>query len=134
MYEAGAFVAFLLWAYSVTMTVVRLNSRLARNLRTVGLRVRWSGAAPTRMERADYGPRPGWTTAKILFFAVSGLFSIILSWVAVAWHVGSMLYFHQLQSGKPSAMREFEWRMRNVEMSFDQIIEAMAAAKMLGKR
>ena len=60
---------------------------------------------------------------------VLGLIGIILSWVSVAWTVGTLIYQKSKQSGMPQPVKELRWKMRNVDMTRDQILAEMAAAQ-----
>lgn len=128
MYETGALVAFLLWCYTTAMMVVNLNSQAARNLRKVGLRYRWSNLQPVRMEADDYHPLPVWTTFKVLIYCALGIVSIIFSWLSVFYSFVMIVHSWSKATGKPAAVKELEWRLRNFELTFDQIVEHMAKA------
>lgn len=108
------------------MVVVNLNSQAARNLRKIGLRYRWSNLQPVRMERDDYLPRPIWTTFKVLIWCILGLLSIAFSWLSVFFSVVMIVHSWSKASGKPAAVKELEWRLRNFDLTFDQIVEHLA--------
>lgn len=128
MYETGVLIAFLLWLASVVRLLVALNSQLERNLRRIGMRQSWLNLAPKPDEPDAWPSSLGAKAVKLAVLIVPGLLGVLLSWVSVAWYVGSFLYFRAKDAGAPQAIREFRWKLRNQDMSKEQIAEAYAQA------
>lgn len=128
-YETGIFFAFFLWLYNAVMIVVSVNSRLERNLNRMGQRLSWFALTPKPMEPDDLSRS---TTSKILRYLLVvgiGLPFILLSWLNVGLAVATILYRRAKDSGAPQAVREFRWKLRNTDLTFDQLVrESMKAA------
>lgn len=125
MYELGVLIAFVLWAYTTVMMVVNANSQLSRNLRKVGMRLSWLTADPVP---ADVRAGTGWRVFAALVLVGFGLVSIVLSWVNVAWWVGMFIYRKSKDAGAPAPVKELRWKMRNVDLTAEQITSAMESA------
>ncbi|MBS1191387.1 MAG: hypothetical protein H6R10_3179 [Rhodocyclaceae bacterium] len=129
-YETGIFVAVLLWLYNAVMIVVSVNSRLERNLNRMGQRLSWFTLTPKAMEPEDLARS---TTSKIFRYLLVvgiGLPFVLLSWLNVGLAVATILYRRAKDSGAPQAVREFRWKLRNTDLTFDQLVrESMKAAE-----
>ena len=129
-YETGIFFAFLLWLYNAVMIVISVNSRLERNLNRMGQRLSWFTLTPKPLERDDLSRS---TTSKVLRYLLVvgiGLPFILLSWLNVALAVATIIYRRAKDSGAPQAIREFRWKLRNTELTFDQLVrESMKVAE-----
>ncbi len=124
-YETGVFIAFCLWLYSLVMTIVRANSLFAQNLRKVNMRLSWSSGQPVPAEdRSSWG----WVVFKIFWFFGVGLLSTLLSWLSVLWFVGAHLYQWHKQSGMPAGIKELRWKMRNIELTQEQVTATLQQA------
>lgn len=121
-YETGIFFAFLLWLYNAIMIVVSINSRLERNLNRIGQRLSWLTLMPKPLEPDDLSRS---TTSKVLRYLLVvgiGLPFILLSWLNVALSVATILYRRAKDSGAPQTVREFRWKLRNTDLTFDQLV------------
>ena len=129
-YETGIFVAFLLWLYNAVRVVVSVNSRLERNLNQMGQRLSWVTLTPKAMEPGDLSRS---TTSKILKYLLVvgiGLPFVLLSWLNVGLAIATILYRRAKDSGAPQAVREFRWKLRNTDLTFDQLVrESMKAVE-----
>jgi hypothetical protein len=129
-YETGVLFAFLLWLYNAVMIVILANSRLERNLNRMGQRLSWFTLTPKPLEPEDLSRS---TTSKVLrYFLVVGICLpfILLSWLNVALAIATILYRRAKDSGAPQAIREFRWKLRNAELTFDQLVrESMKVAE-----
>lgn len=77
------------------------------------------------MESSDLN-RPLYLKAlKFMLIFFMGLVSTALSWLSVACFIGSFVHERMKDSGAPSLVREYRWKLRNVDMTFDQIISEM---------
>lgn len=123
-YENGVFVAFLIWAYIAIFLIISINSTLENNLNKVGQRISWLTLTPKTMDSDDKSTRLR-SVLKYLLITGLGLPFILLSWLYVVWCVGCVFYSKVKDSGAPQIIKEYRWKMRNIEMSFDQIIKEM---------
>ena len=124
-YETGIFFAFLLWLYNAVMIVVSVNSRLERNLNRMGQRLSWLSLTPKLMELEDLSRS---ATSKVLrYLLVIGIALpfVLLSWLNVGLVVATILYRRAKDSGAPQAVREFRWKLRNTDLTFDQLVREL---------
>ncbi len=124
-YESGVWLAFLLWLWTVISAIVGLNSKMARNLNKIGQRLSWLTMTPKPIspEEANYS----WIRKLMKFLLVHGigLPFILTSWLYVTYSLGVLLYRKSKDSGAPQVVREFRWKLRNTDMSFDQIVKEL---------
>jgi len=127
-YENGVLIAFLFWLYQTVMTLVLINSRFERNLNKIGLRLSWYSVVIKPMTAADKNASALRKILKFLFIASLGLAGILLSWLTVAWQVGAILYFRHKNAGEPRAVQEFKWKLKNVDLTFEQVVREFMKA------
>lgn len=124
-YETGLLFAFLTWIYGLASVLVHVNGQMNRNFNKVGMRLSWLNFRPKAMTRDDQ-IRPLWRSVlKFLLIAGIGIPFIFLSWVQVALYVGTQIYRWSKDSGAPEAIKEYRWRLRNTDMTMDQMIQEM---------
>ena len=128
MYEIGCGVAFFIWLGSLVMLLISINSQLERNLNKVGCRLSWLSLRPKPMDNNHHQRGFLRNAGKFLFIALWGFISIWFSWLYVAINIGSFAYFHLKDAGAPQSVKEFRWRMRNIDLTFDEIVQGMALA------
>jgi hypothetical protein len=121
-YESGLGIAFMLWSASIVITLVWINSRFEKNLNKIGQRLSWLTLNPKAMDAEEMKRSTFRKLFKFLFIVGIGLPAILLSWLYVAWFVGTVVYKHTKDAGAPQAVRELRWKMKNTDMSFDQIV------------
>jgi hypothetical protein len=122
MYETGLGVAFLAWLGFMVRLVVSINSTMEKNLNRLGQRQSWLTLKPTPMEADDL--HRSWLY-KVGKFSLIGLISLpftLFSWVYVLWMVGQFLYLRMRDSGVPQSVKEYRWKLRNCNMTLDQLI------------
>lgn len=124
-YETGLFLAVLLWLYNALMIVVSVNSRLERNLNRMGQRLSWLTLTPKPMDPDDLSRSTLSKVLKYLFIVGVGLPFVFLSWLYVALAVGNILYRRAKDSGAPQVIREFRWKMKNADLTFDQLVKEL---------
>jgi hypothetical protein len=108
------------------MTLVTINSQAERNLRKIGMRHSWFSHRPKEISK-NYNKRGiVMHVAKFALVEVMGLVCILLSWVQVAFFIGTIFYSLAKDSGAPTDVKEFRWKMRNRELSFDEIVAGLA--------
>lgn len=124
-YEGGIAIAAMAWLYNAISIVVWINSRYERNLNRIGQRLSWLTLSPAMMEEGDLEKSLGSKIGKYLLIVGLNLLLVLTSWLYVALVVSTWLYTRAKDSGAPQAVREFRWRMRNQEMTFDQIMKEL---------
>lgn len=124
-YEGGVAVAFLFWLFSVINLLITINSKFERNLNQMGLRTSWLTQTPKELTSEDMKRS---AISKIFrFFIINGigLATVLMSWLYVALVVIKIVYIKSKDSGAPAIIKEYRWRMKNLEMSFDQIVKEL---------
>jgi len=121
MYETGFGLALLLWVVGNALWIAERLSLRNRNLRKLGLRLSLTGEV-TPMNSYDAN-RAFWVRAlKFCLFSFVGLLCTLTSWLYVAMYLGGMAWRWSKQAGAPAANKEFIWRLRNIDMSVDELI------------
>lgn len=108
--------------------LVSINSRLERNLNKIGQRLSWITLTPKPMDAEDTNRS---TLSKVMkFFLITsiGLPFILLSWLQVVMFIGTFAYKRIKDAGAPQIVREFRWKLRNIDMSFDQLAKELMKA------
>lgn len=127
-YETGVLLAFLLWLWSVISAIVSINSQMERNLNKIGQRLSWLTMTPKPVAPEEANRSWLKKVLKFLLLHGIGLPFILTSWLYVVYGVGMLLYRKSKDAGAPQAVREFRWKLRNTEMTFDQIVKEMMKA------
>jgi len=121
-YEDGIGVALLLWLFNAIMIVVNVNSRMNRNLNKLGQRLSWLSFSAKVMNRDDL-TRPWWKSfLKYLLIVGFNLVFTLTSWLYVAAAVAMFVYSKSKDSGVPEPIRAYRWKLKNVDMSFDDMV------------
>jgi hypothetical protein len=123
MYDLGVLVAFCFWSLGLVMILVKVNSQAERNLRKVGLRHSWINFEPKTMSPEHYKHRPLASVGKFVLIAALGIPGILMSWLYVALSMGMIAYSWSKDRGAPQEVREFRWRLKNQNLSFDDLAE-----------
>jgi hypothetical protein len=121
-YGTGVGLAFLLWLFYAASCVVRANSLLARNLAKVGMRISYLDLKPTPMTAADVQRSLIGRFLRASLAVLVALPFVLGSWLYVLWFVGAIIFAKSKDAGAPTAVREWRWRMKNVDMSFDDAV------------
>jgi hypothetical protein len=75
---------------------------------------------------ADEENWPFWKCIlKFLFLAIFGLICTLMSWLQVAMWVGMFLWQLHKDQGAPNSIKEYRWKMKNIDMTRDQIIQEL---------
>lgn len=129
-YEGGLALALLLWLIGNINVIISINSRLEKNLNRFGQRLSWLTLTPKPMKAEDANRSTVSSVIKFILIAAIGIPFTLLSWLHVALYVGTFVYKRMKDAGAPQTVREFRWKLRNTEMSFDQIVkETMKVAE-----
>lgn len=128
-YENGLFVSFLLYCYYVLNLIIILNSLGERNLNKVGERHSWLTLKPKPMDASDFDRPLLKKVGKFLFVITwQGLF-VFLSWLNVLINLGYLIHSYYKDSGAPQAVKDFRWKLRNIDMTFDEIVLELIKVK-----
>ena len=71
------------------------------------------------------------TLSKVMkFFLITGigLPFVLLSWLRVAMLIGTFAYRRIKDIDAPQIIRELRWKLRNIDMSFDQLTKELTNA------
>lgn len=124
-YESGFSIALLLWLVGTVNVLVRINSRMERNLNKVGQRLSWATLTPKNMSAGDASRSTLGKVLRFVLIAALGLVSTFTSWLYVLLVVGFFAYSKSKDVGAPQSVKEFRWKLRNMDLSRDQVIKEM---------
>jgi hypothetical protein len=131
MYEFGVGVAFLMWLFFRVTFLIRINSTAAKNLRKVGMRYSTISGNPVAMTAEDSVTKPAWSVFKFIFISVIGLCTTLFSWGYVLLIAAQLIHAWGKKYGTPVAMKEFTWRLNNIDLTFEEL--AVEGAQALGR-
>ena len=77
------------------------------------------------MSAEETSHSPARKVMKFLLLYGTGLPFVLASWFYVAYVVGLLIYRKSKDSGAPQAVREFRWKLRNTDMTFDQLVKEL---------
>lgn len=120
MYEQGVLIAFLLWLYSTISTIIEKNSLLEKNMNKIGLRTKPAALGFVDMKY----PKDSSTKVFAKYSLCFGLNLLLISfsWLSVLGFVGFFIYRFNKDKGVPQSIKEYRWKLKNRDMSFDEII------------
>ncbi len=122
-YENGVILGFFFFIYDIVRLIIFKNSILEKNLNKIGMRLSWTSLSPKPIE-IDNTINP--IFAKILksiFLILLSAIGIFLSWINIAFRLVVLIYHFSKNAGAPQIIKEYRWKMRNLDMSFDQIVK-----------
>lgn len=121
-YENGLIVSFLFYCYYIFNLLMTINSIAEKNLNKVGERYSWLTIRPKLMSASDFDRSFYKTCTKFLLIVIwQGLF-VFLSWLNVLINIGYMIYRYSQDSGTPQNVKQFRWKIKNFEMTFDELV------------
>ena len=121
MYEQGIVIALLLWLYTTVVMIVKKNSLMEKNLNRIGKTISIAG---TGIKDIKY-PKDsiGKSVAKHTLMAFIGLFLTLFSWGYVLLVGGTLIYTFMKDIGVPQSIKEWRWKLKNLDMTFDELIK-----------
>lgn len=128
MYEMGVGVAFLMWLFFRISYLIRINSLAAKNLRKVGMRYSAISERPVAMTADEAIPRPVWSVLKFLLISTIGLLTTLFGWGYVLIISAQLIHAWGKRYGAPTAMKEFTWKLNNIDMTFEELVVGGAQA------
>lgn len=131
-YELGLLWALIIWLIETLRLFLSLNSQLNRNLRKVGCRIRWTGGQPTMMEQDEINPTKKNIIIKYSLYLLWGLISVALSWLFVIYSfIRWIKLFYSYNFDVPEAIKIQRFKMKNIDMSFDEVLKLMYDVEVL---
>jgi hypothetical protein len=124
-YESGCLIAFLIFVYGNFNVLVQTNSRMEKNFNKVGMRLSWLTLSPEEMTSSTDNPTFIRKLFKFSIIVFVGLFFVLLSWVQVLLFIAGYFYKASKDAGAPSYVKEYRWKLKNVDMTFDVIAREM---------
>ena len=132
-YENGLILSFFLYLYQMIALLMLINSTAEKNLNKVGEAYSWLTLKPVLMSKYDFDRSIYKCIGKFLVIAIwQGLF-IFLSWLNIFLFVCLTMYKISQDYGAPKEVKEFRWKLKNQNMTFDEIILEMIKVKGLDK-
>ena len=122
-YEFGLVVALLLWLYYAVMLIVSINSQFERNLNRIGQRLSWSSMRPQPMDADDLNRSLGAKVFRYLLIVGFALPFVLTSWLYVLFYLATLIYLKAKDAGAPQLVKEYRWKLRNLDLSFDQLVK-----------
>lgn len=126
-YENGLVLALILWVFGFIKAIYLSNSRTQKNLKKIGKRLSVNLGL---IVDYDYSNESiFWKILKFtLFNVVISIPFILLSWIYVAYFIGINVYFIYKDFGAPQSVKEFRWRMKNTDLTLDQMVRELMKA------
>ena len=124
-YESGLILATLLWLWTTISALVVINSRMERNLNRIGQSISWLTLKPEPILASEIHQSQLRKSIKFLLIYGIGLFLVLGSWIYVASFVAMIIHRMRMDSGAPQAIKDFRWKLKNTDMTFDQLIKEM---------
>lgn len=121
-YENGLFVAFLFYLFDQVRLVVMKNSIYEKNLNKLGQRLSWASLAPKPIYYPPDKNTIYWNIGKFILLQIIGIASIFLSWINVGLRAAMFIYYLAKNAGMPQNIKEFIWKLKNIDMTFDQLL------------
>lgn len=123
-YELGMFWAFILFTSDSIYRICLLKSKLNKNFKKVGIRLKWSTGLPTFMEFDELKPSKFFIAFKISMIFLGGIFCIFLSWVYVIYSLFFWVRnFYKNNFNIPETLKIARFKLRNFDMTFDEVLE-----------
>jgi hypothetical protein len=124
-YFSGVGVAALMVLWGCGTMVIKINSLMNRNLKKVGLKMNWVLPGVDAWTAEEAKRSVWWSIGKFVLIFVFDMIFIVASWLYVAYYIGTILWRWSKDRDAPQSIKEYRWKMRNVEMSFVEIVREM---------
>ena len=128
-YENGILVNALISSIYSILLIVVINSTASRNLRHLGERYSWVDFSIKPMSESDFNRTPLKSAGKYFFVIALQIPTIFLSWLNVFLVALLTAYKLYKDAGAPNSVKDFRWKIRNIEMSFDEMVQALLEAR-----
>lgn len=124
-YFSGVGVAAMMVLWGCGTMLIKVNSLMNRNFKKIGLRLNWvlQGVGSWTAEDAK---RNVWRSiGKFAFIFAFDMLFIVASWLYVAYYLGTVVWRWSKDRDAPQSIKEYRWKMRNVDMSFVEVVREM---------
>jgi hypothetical protein len=81
------------------------------------------------MSESDFNRTPLKSAGKYFFVIALQIPTIFLSWLNVFLVALLTAYKLYKDAGAPNSVKDFRWKIRNIEMSFDEMVQALLEAR-----
>lgn len=124
MYESGLLVALIIWFWRLIYAFLQLNSKKAKNLKLIGKRLSWLDLSVKNISIKFIEESIFYKVIKFsLIWIIVPLVFVLTSWIYVVYNVGIFLYKRSQNSGIPIDFKEYQWKINNLTLTFDQMAE-----------
>jgi len=125
-YENGLIAALLIWIAIIILNIAKSNSQMQKNLNKIGKRIGFWGVVDIDYSKQSFL----YKSAKfILIHVILPIPFLFLSWLYVALVAAQYIYTLREDVGAPQLVKEFRWKLRNMDLSFDELIKETMIAK-----
>ncbi len=121
-YENGLFVSFLFYCYYLYTLFETINSLTEKNLNKVGERHSWITLKTKNMDKSDFDRPFLKSLGKFILVALCHGIFVFLSWINVAINLFALFNRLNADKGVPENVKEFRWKLRNQDLTFDELI------------
>jgi hypothetical protein len=126
LYEIGVYFSLFYWLYQSIFLIILINSQMEKNLNKVYQRLSWSTFRTKQIESYDeVHPHIFKMIMKYIFIILVNLLLIFLSWVYLFYVFVNTMFNRYKRDGEPEVMKTFRWRMRNSNLSYEQILQEL---------
>ena len=124
MYEFGVVAALIIWFWRLIYVLLELNSKKAENLKIIGRRLSWVDLSVKEITLKYLQEGVFYKVLKfVLIWIIIPFLFVFTSWVYVIYNVGIFLYKKSQDSGMPNDFKEYQWKINNLKLTFDQMAE-----------
>ena len=122
-YNWGVWISFVHWLFQSVFLILLINSRLEKNLNKVSQRLSWLSNYPKPIESIDQIHPPKYKmVVKYSFLRLFNLCFIFLSWFYLFYLLVNITFNRYKRDGEPEVLKTFRWKMRNLDLTYDQIL------------
>ena len=133
-YYWGIWISCFYWLYQSIFLIIMINSQLEKNLNKVYQRVSWFTRSIKPIQSLDEINPPLFKSIfKYLFLVLFNFCLIFLSWFYLFYLFINTMFNRYKQEGEPEVMKTFRWRMRNSDLTYDQIMEELYKIELTDK-
>lgn len=128
MYETGLLLAVAIWFIRAIYALLQINSTLEKNINKIGKRQSWLDFTIKPLT-SDYVNKSVFYKI-IKYLLIWGLIPFILiftSWLYVIYVVAVFAYKTYQNIGMPNNVKEYKWRLRNLNLSFNDLVQETVA-------
>jgi len=124
LYLVGVLIMLIYWVFQSIWLIILINSMYEKNLNKIYQRISWSTYRIKLIESLDELRTPKYKKIfkYILVISISFL-SVFLSWITVFFTIIGIYFIHYKSLGRPECVKNYHWKLKNIDMTYDKIIE-----------